>query len=566
MKQLWIFFCLLLGFIVYGCDSQPIPVSPIGNLGNIQSRNMISQTVLDPESKALFYASGGLTFTNEVFVFTGSQWENTNVSLCPDNSKTTTLTALYPAYSNEDKNKLITSYPYSNDTLTDVLVAKSTFTKESEISLEFKHLFANLTLHIASSLENKINKIAVTAPKVTSINGMDGSFTVSTNETQSTLLSEDEPGAYSCIIPTIENCNLIIIINPGENEIRHPLTHNFESGKKYECTITDTDTRPGIRTAEDLILFCKYINGDIPEDKWSRFGYIEDNDTIYPLLNCITLTNEENNRLELIGDHQQTPFSGIFDGNNHTISNLKISASNGFAGLFGIITRSGLVKKLHLDNCSSETINGSAGSGVGLLAGVCYGTITDCSVSNSSITANQNSPTGGMVGHLRAGGNIINSHVQSTTITSTGYTGSIVGEVKQANIINCYVASNLIKTSAYCGGIAGSTNLTNITNCYKYDITFNTSDKAGQIIGIGRNSSIDYIFYDLSNQLLIKDKSNNTSTQTNYIQYDTNNFKTTNDNKDVYSLLNQWIDSQTTYPYTFTKWKSHTELPAVFEE
>ena len=348
MKQLHILISILIGIFICGCDSENMPSVPIGNIGNIHSRNMISQIVPGAESKALFNASGGLAFTNEVFVFTGSQWENTNVSLSPDNSKTTTLTALYPAYNNEpDNNTLIISNPYFYDTLIDVLIAKSTFTNETDINLEFKHLFAKLTIHVASSLESKINRIAVTAPKIISLNSMDGTYTTSTEIAHTTILDENGTEDYSFIIPAIDNCNLTITLNPGENEITHQFTHKFESGYKYECNVTDTDTRPGIRTAEDLILFGKYINGDIPKDNWSRFGYIEDNDTIYPLLNCITLTNEENNRLELIGDHQQTPFSGIFDGNNHTISNLKISASNGFAGLFGIITHTGLVKKLH---------------------------------------------------------------------------------------------------------------------------------------------------------------------------------------------------------------------------
>ena len=168
MKQLWIFFCLLLGLIIYGCDSQPIPTSPIGNIGHISSRTQTSPSVLTPGSKALFYASGGLAFANEIFVFIGSQWESANTSLSPDHSKTTNLTALYPAYNNEQENILITSNLYIENALTDVLIAKSTFTSETEIDLEFKHLFAKLTLHVASSLEDEIYNIALIAPKVTS--------------------------------------------------------------------------------------------------------------------------------------------------------------------------------------------------------------------------------------------------------------------------------------------------------------------------------------------------------------------------------------------------------------
>ena len=101
MKQLYILISILIGIFICGCDSENMPSLPIGNIGNIHSQNMISPRVPGAESKALFNASGGLTFTNEVFVFTGSQWENTNVSLSPDNSITTNLTALYPAYNNE---------------------------------------------------------------------------------------------------------------------------------------------------------------------------------------------------------------------------------------------------------------------------------------------------------------------------------------------------------------------------------------------------------------------------------------------------------------------------------
>ena len=76
--------------------------------------------------------------------------------------------------------------------------------------------------------------------------------------------------------------------------------------------------------------------------------------------------------------------------------------------------------------------------------------------------------------------------------------------------------------------------------------------------------TIDYIYYDISTQKLIYNKTN--CTQNHYKQYNTESFKTTEENQDVYILLNQWINTQTTYSHTFTKWKSKTDLPAVFEE
>lgn len=562
MGRFQTFINMLLGILLWGCESQPIPIDTPKTIGDIQSRGIITNTILPEGSEALFNATGGLAFTNQIFAFTNSIWTNTEVSLEPSSSQETTLTALYPAYN--DEQTLITEHPYSGNALQDVLIAQHKFTGPTEISLEFKHLFAQLTLHVESAIKNTLTEVLLKAPKIDNIIGTDGTFTTSGEHT--TSLPKNDTGNYTFIIPPVENCNITLTFRLSDaSEVSHTLIHTFTNGYKYECNVTDADSRPGIRTADDLIDFSKYINGDISKDQWSRFGYIESNDTIYPLLNDITLTDDDNSKLSLIGDHQQTPFSGIFDGNNHTISKLKISASNGFAGLFGIITHTGYVKRLHLDNCSSESIDGSADSGVGLLAGVCYGTITNCSASNNTITVNIITPTGGLIGHLRAGGNVINSCVQNTTITSTGYIGGIAGEVKQANIINCYVASNQINASTYCGGFAGYTNQTNITNCYKYKITFNTSKKRGQVIGSGKDSSIDYIFYDLSNQLLINEKNDNTSTQTNYEQYNTDNFKTTNGDIELYKRLNQWIDTQEETSHAFTLWKSSSDLPAVFQ-
>ena len=572
MKQLWIFFCLLLGFIVYGCDSQPIPVSPIGNLGNIQSRNMIFQTVLDAGSKALFNASGGLAFTNEVFVFTGSQWENTNVSLSPDNSTTTNLTALYPAYNNEqdDTNEqdyiLITSNPYSNNALTDVLVAKSTFTNESEISLEFKHLFAKLTFYVASSLEDKINQIVVTAPKVTAINGMDGSFIVSTDENHSTLLSKDESGAYSCIIPAIENCNLTIIINPGENEIRHPLTHNFESGKKYECTITQTDTRPGIRTAEDLIDFSRLINGknSIYGKSLSDFGETVNGRTTYKLLADIDFENIQSSTLFPIGYNDSKPFVDVFDGQGHVIYNLTIpdKSTNStlythISSLFGCIGENGIVKNLHIYN--AKTISSPSCNNVGGIATQNHGLIENCSVRNSSL--NKVAKVGGICGTLSSTGYIINCYT-ANNVFEGNETGGIAGNIA-GRVLNCFVYSNNFlntKNGTFNGGISGQSNKGQIHNCYIYQPTI--PSYWGAVLGKSSNTTMRKFYYNNCTYFVYE---GGHSTSSNAIKYN-ENFKV--DGTHISVLLNDWITTtgQTEYPnLTFRTWKVAENGSACFQ-
>ena len=125
---------------------------------------------------------------------------------------------------------------------------------------------------------------------------------------------------------------------------------------------------------------------------------------------------------------QGTLFSGIFDGNGHTISNLAIDTTwdeNDYLGLFGQIAQTGQVKNLDLEDVdisgrnNSDRLGGLCGRNDGIiknchasgtvaadddcrcLGGLCgenYGTITDCSAVGS-IRAEYNPATlGGLCG------------------------------------------------------------------------------------------------------------------------------------------------------------------------
>lgn len=566
MKQLWIFFCLLLGLIVYGCDSQPIPISPIGNIGHISSRNLTSPSVLAPGSKALFNASGGLAFANEIFVFTGSQWESASTSLSPDHLKTTNLTALYPAYNNEQENILITSNPYIENALTDVLIAKRTFTSETEIDLEFKHLFAKLTLHVASSLEGEIYDLAVIAPKVISINGNDGSFMVSTNEFHLTILSRDELGDYSCIIPAIENCNLTIIINPGENEIRHPLTHNFESGKKYECTITQTDTRPGIRTAEDLIDFSLLINNknSLTGKTLSDFGETVNGRTTYRLLADIDFYGIQSEDMLPIGYNESKPFEDIFDGQGYIIYNLTIpdkginsTLYTHISSLFGCIGENGIVKNLHVYN--AKTISSPICNNVGGIATQNHGLIENCSVQNSSL--NKVAKVGGICGTLSSTGYIINCYT-SNNVFEGNETGGIAGNMA-GTVLNCFMYNNNFlntKDGTFNGGISGQSNKGQIHNCYIYQESI--PNYWGAVLGKSADTTMRKFYYNNCSYFVFVGEY---STSSNATKYD-ENFKVSGTH--ISDLLNNWITTtgKTDYPdIAFKAWKEAENGSACFQ-
>ena len=514
MKQLRLFiYILIIGFL-FGCESETIPSASTNLVGKISTRGSNDIPSLPTGSQALFNAQGGTS----VFTFDGNKW-NGNQDIFSGSS--TEVTALYPAYNG---NSLITENPYTSDGLEDVLIAQSTITSEKNIELTFKHLFSKLTIHILSPLKESVNRISLEMPMIEKLN-TDGSFSLSETYISTPELNED--GDYTFIIPPTENCNIILSFTIGDQTVSHSLTHTFESGYKYECKIKE----PGIYDANDLIEFSKVINGKETTKEWSDFGYIENNDTIYRLLNDIQMTDEES--FMPIGSYYKRPFSAYFDGNNHTISGLTICPSDGT---------------------------------LGLLVAVCNGTISNCSVTESKLLAiNFTSPTGGLVGDARSGSNIINCYSHKNNISSSGYVGGIVGSITNGDIINCYSASNTItRKSSYSGGFCGYAESSDITNCYVYQQTLITETNRGQFIGHGKTSSVSYCYTDIETPALILKKENNCTTSSNKIY--NSSFIVESLQKSIWQLLKQWVINKS--DSTLNSWKEDTtkELPAIFTE
>lgn len=561
MKQFGILIYILLGFIaLWSCDSQPLPSTHPDIVKHIYSRNIITATSIPKDQEALFCAKGQTSFTNQVFKFNGNYWENAETSI--PIGKIDSLTALYPAYNGEGN--FITQSPYTEEALEDVLISPNAITDQTNLKLEFKHLFAKLTLHVESEIQETLTGISLKAPKVSAIHPISGNLDFSGDHT--TYLSKNATGDYIFMIPYKNNCTLELTFIMQNDETSESITHNFESGHHYECNVTYTDNQPGIKTIDDLIDFSLFINGKSDKRPWSDFGYkvktATGEDTIYCLLNDLNMTGNE--EFAPIGNHSQAPFAAIFDGNGHTISGLKISASNTTAGLFGRITPKGIIKNLHLNDCSSPTFENGASSGIGLLASACYGTIISCSATNCIINVTATSPTGALIGDLRKNGSIVNCFVQNTKVTSKGFAGSIAGSMNQANITNSYAASNTIKTGTYNGGIVGSATNSDITNCYTYNQTFSSSENRGQIIGTAQSSTIYRIFYDKTTITLIKNNINESNTIKFNRGYNTD-FKTNNGNIDVFLLLKEWVEEQGENSI-YTSWTEDDNLPAIFEE
>ena len=156
-------------------------------------------------------------------------------------------------------------------------------------------------------------------------------------------------------------------------------------------------------------------------------------------------------------------FSGVFDGGGYTISNLTISTTANYQGLFGYVN-GGTVKNLGLINC-----NISGGQFIGGIAGyvISGGIIQNCYVSGS--VSGSGTDTGGIVGHLQ-GGTVQNCYAMGTVSGSTNVGGVVGIKANIAGVIvqGCIALNQSITATGTAGRVVGSGS-SGMSNNYAWD-------------------------------------------------------------------------------------------------
>ena len=149
------------------------------------------------------------------------------------------------------------------------------------------------------------------------------------------------------------------------------------------------------------------------------------------------------------------PYSGIFDGAGHTVSNVVVNDETtinvGF--LYGIVN-GGTIKNLNLANA---IIHGEKdGAAVGGIVGIVGSgaNVIACSVSNCIITGNNY--VGGIAGYasLDDDGCITACSVSNSAITGDDRVGGIVGRTNEGHITACYTTAD-VYGSSYVGAFVG---------------------------------------------------------------------------------------------------------------
>jgi hypothetical protein len=179
---------------------------------------------------------------------------------------------------------------------------------------------------------------------------------------------------------------------------------------------------------------------------------------------------------------QGTRFTGIFDGNWHTISNLTVKGKD-YLGLFGHVIHPAQVRRLGIVNVN---ISGS-GDYIGGLAGRC-----DCSIntSYSNGTVSGSNYVGGLTG---ASGGSIKHCCSAGEIAGTGYgIGGLVGE---GNATGCYFIGTVVG-DRYVGGLVGFNRGGTFTSFSAGPVNGNKS--VGGLVGdTSWNRTINGCFWDI---------------------------------------------------------------------
>jgi hypothetical protein len=171
----------------------------------------------------------------------------------------------------------------------------------------------------------------------------------------------------------------------------------------------------------------------------------------------------------VIGTDFDNPFTGVFDGNGHKISNFSYTSTDtNSVGLFGYVT--GEINNFGL---IYPYVDAGTCGGVGSLVGwLISGTITACYAEEAGVSGHH--WVGGLVG--RNGGTITNCY-STACVSGTGWdAGGLVGQ-NDATISNCYSTAS-VSGNKYVGGLLGE-NCGKIFDCYSEGVVSGTTNIGG---------------------------------------------------------------------------------------
>ncbi len=279
--------------------------------------------------------------------------------------------------------------------------------------------------------------------------------------------------------PGLDFTNTWIIDTPSEGGFARPmLRYNLETAEG-----SGTESDPYIIPDLETLAFYRGMINAGSDSKYNGAHYI--------LTANIDLGGEKKPWTP-IGSNKDHAFTGTFDGNGHTISELYINSNYDVAGLFGYVGRGGMIRDLTVEG--EITVSGST-SCVGGIAGIVSSSgqvgmsvltdsndskmgIIDCTSKvtiNVTYNGSNSLNVGGIVGSC--GGATISGCKNCGDVSVVNpdrdafdiVVGGIVGDSGSSTLSNCCNTGAVSVQDAdhvYAGGVMGRSINSTLSNCY----------------------------------------------------------------------------------------------------
>lgn len=171
------------------------------------------------------------------------------------------------------------------------------------------------------------------------------------------------------------------------------------------------------------------------------------------------------------------PFTGTFDGNHYTISDLYIRSSGAYVGIFGLTQDSMLqhIRLVNVDVAGESFVGGLVGQAVstaimdssvtglvyatygyvGGLAGYLSGPGAIIQNSYAAVDVSGITILGGLLGTVDTGTNGIESSYASGNVTGRTYVGGLVGDAR-SSVQNSYATGNVDAVTSLAAGLVSN--------------------------------------------------------------------------------------------------------------
>jgi hypothetical protein len=175
-------------------------------------------------------------------------------------------------------------------------------------------------------------------------------------------------------------------------------------------------------------------------------------------------------------DFDGTPFTGVFDGNDHKITGLTVNGpTNDYLGLFGYL-EAGEVRSLGLEGSSI-----SGDDCVGSLVGFNVGSVLNCYFTGDVSGSSKSLWVGGLVGYNI--GSVSNCYSTSNVSGADSCVGGLVGLNEDSGTVsNCYSTSSVTGTGSRVGGLVGANAWGSILNCYSNSNVSGAASRVGGLV------------------------------------------------------------------------------------